>query len=172
MKPAIVILIVIGALQVAGCTSGAVTAQTQPPTNEQAPSAAADAAGPRSETIPDGTWQSVRTRDAAKRAGLSDPEIDGAIGEGNQAAFSLSLAAGRYSIFVAPDVGKAEVGDLGTYEYREDGVLATTSESEGCPSCVLPITWSVDGDTLSLTLDHDRTTAERFVIDGTWTRLP
>jgi hypothetical protein len=136
-------------------------------------SPAVDSTGPRSHTIPEGTWgQSVRTRVAGYRAGLSAAEITGAIGEGTQATFSITLAAGRYSIFVAPDIGVAEVGDKGTYEYRQDGVLASTSESDGCPGCVLPITWSIDGDTLSLTLDHDRTTAEKFVINGTWTRLP
>jgi hypothetical protein len=66
------------------------------------------------------------------------------------------------------------VGDLGSYVYREDGALVTTSESGGCLGCVLPISWSIDGDRLSLTINQEKggTTdaAERFVIDGTWTR--
>jgi len=36
------------------------------------------------------------------------------------------------------------------------------------------ITWSIDGDTLSLTFwdEEGVTPVERFVIDGTWKRLP
>ena len=68
------------------------------------------------------------------------------------------------------------MGDKGTYVYREDGALVTTSESQGCPGCVLPIDRSIEGDTLSLTLKQEggvtTDAAERFVIDGAWTRVP
>ena len=40
-------------------------------------------------------------------------------GEGTEETFSLTLAAGRYSIFVAPDLGVPEVGDQGAYDYHE-----------------------------------------------------
>ena len=182
MKSAMLIPVV-GALLLAGCTSGGVSAPSQSPADEKPSTVAVDAAGPRPDAIPEGTWRIVHTRDAANAAGLSPQEITGAIGEGPGATFSLTLAAGRYSTFVAPqrrvpEVGDqgAEVGDKGTYVYREDGALVTTSESQGCPGCVLPITWSIEGDTLSLTLKQEggvtTDAAERFVIDGAWTRVP
>ena len=175
MKSAMLIPVV-GALLLAGCTSGGVSAPTQPPADETPSTVAVDAAGPRPDAIPEGTWRIVRTRDAANAAGLSPQEITGAIGEGTGATFSLTLAAGRYSTFVAPQRRGPEVGDQGTYVYREGGALVTTSESQGCPGCVLPITWSIEGDTLSLTLKQEggvtTDAAERFVIDGTWTLVP
>ena len=59
MKPAILIPIVIGALVLAGCTSGPNTAPLPPPANEKV-TPAVNSTGPRSDTIPEGTWQSVR----------------------------------------------------------------------------------------------------------------
>jgi len=173
MKPKQVVSVLVVALTLTGCTSGTVTAPTQTPANQQGSTLAVDSTGPPSDTIPDGTtWQSVRARDAGRAAGLKPPELTGAIGDGTDATFSLTLVAGRFSIFVAPQRGVAEVGDLGTYSYRDDGALVTTSEGEGCPGCVDTIHWSIDGDTLSLTLqDKDATAAERFVINGTWKRL-
>jgi len=44
-----------------------------------------------SVTIPEGTRRGVRARDAANAAGLSPPEITGAIGESYEATFSLTL---------------------------------------------------------------------------------
>lgn len=79
MKSAMLIP-VLGALLLAGCTSGGVSAPSQPPAEEKPATVAVNAAGPRPDAIPEGTWrQSVRSAESpgdprrGRRAGTFSP---------------------------------------------------------------------------------------------------
>ena len=90
------------------------------------------------------------------------------LGRDGELPVLLQVIGDFWSITVTDDSGATDVGDLGSLTYEDDDRVVMTSDSEGCPGCVLTVTWSLEGDRLTLVMTPDTTATplERLVLEG------
>jgi hypothetical protein len=139
------------------CGSSGSTGSASPPAASSAPAANGNASTPaRNGSALEGTWRtgSVTPADVAaelRRAGLQkwiQPfRAKGGLGQSN--VFLLTLAGGVWHEGWSKDGGPYADNDDGTYRIAGDTVLYTP---DCCPAEIDTWRWSVQGDTLRLTL--------------------
>jgi hypothetical protein len=129
------------------------------------------------ETVPDGTYAKTVTLTDAHTLGIKDKEVlRTELGTDGEVTYTYRFAGDRWTQFGTYD-GVPEVGDLGTLSYDDEGKVALTSESDGCPGCVYVYDWQLNGKQLHMTLvGHDSLDGPedllvvRFVTEGVYAR--
>ncbi len=91
------------------------------------------------EVLPDSTWTKTVTLKQAKKAGVHQAQVPSNFGEDGLMPLTFVFESDSWAIMVVNDDGAAEPGDLGTLTYDDQGRLVTTSNSEGCPGCVITL---------------------------------
>jgi hypothetical protein len=149
---------------------------TPPTTTTSSGGSRVDTPGPAwtGEVIPDGTYGKSATIAEAKRLGLEKDVAAEILGEDGSQRLEIKIAGDRYVHFVEEDAAMV-VGDEGTATYDADGNWVATSESTGCPGCVLTFGWSLNGGRLTLTMldtteagDPVDVLVSRLVTEGEW----
>ena len=163
----------------AGCASGeaaesakgdnSASESTSPSPSSESADAPSDAwAG---EVLPDSTWTKTVTLKQAKKAGVPQAEVPPNFGEDGLMPLTFVFESDSWAIMVVNDDGAAEPGDLGTLTYDDQGRLVTTSNSEGCPGCVITLRWEVVRDTLTIaTVEKSGDPLEKLILSGQWER--
>jgi len=153
---------------------------SSPATSSTAPATPASTPTPvhAGETIPGGTYARTVTRADTRRLGLPKDKSAEVLDKDGEVAYSYRFAGDRWTLFGTYD-GVPEVGDLGTLTYDDEGNVAMTSASDGCPGCVYTYDWQLNGKQLNMTIvGHDSTDGPedllvvRLVTEGTYTRQP
>ena len=172
-------VIAITLLALAGCASGeaAESAKGESPASESTSpspsSASADAPSDAwtGEVLPDSTWTKTVTLKQAKKVEVPQAEVPSNFGEDGLMPLTLVFESDSWAIMVADDQGVDEPGDVGTLTYDDRGRLVTTSNSEGCPGCVVTLRWKVVGDTLTIAMvEKSGDPLEELVLSGQWER--
>ena len=173
MRPAPLAAALLGAILLASC------GDDTPRAASADPAAATPAASSPGEMIPDGTYAKTVTKAQARAAGITDKGLLSELGKDGETTYAFKFAGDRWTVFIIEDGAAPEPGDLGTLEYEGEGDVAMTSESDGCPQCVIRYGWQLTGDTLSLTIvGHESSggpqelAVVRFVTEGDFTRQP
>jgi len=152
-----------------GCTSDdepvvkpAASSETR--TASADPTATAAAAG---TVLPNGKWSKIATLAQLRKLGVTRKGMR-ELGRDGELPVLLQVIGDFWSITVTDDSGATDVGDLGSLTYEDDDRVVMTSDSEGCPGCVLTVTWSLEGDRLTLVMTPDTTATplERLVLEG------
>ncbi len=164
---------------ITGCASGgAVTdAPDRAAPTQSSPAPAVEATPTRPSydgpTVPNSSWTKELSAAQGRRAGMGRADILHHFEQDGRLPLSLELLDGSWSISVTNDAGVREPGDVGTFEYDDQGRLVMTSYSEGCPGCVSTLAWSLRGESLSLEPVGPLPGGEpleRLIMGGTWTR--
>lgn len=120
------------------------------------------------DRIPDGRYERVITPADAERLGVDAALAAEAFGDEFHVA--LEIEGDRWRQLVGANPDRLEVGDDGTSSYDDEGRWIATSESEGCPGCTAVVSWTLDGDTLVLSVPDLQDPIARIINDGTFVR--
>jgi len=139
------------------CGSSGSTGSASPPAASSVPAASGNANTPaRNGSALEGTWRTgsvtpadftAKLRQLGLQKWIQPFRANGGMGQSN--AFLLTLAGGAWHEGWSKDGGPFVDSDDGTYRIAGDTVLYTPS---CCPAEVDTWRWSVQGDTLRLTL--------------------
>jgi TRAP-type C4-dicarboxylate transport system substrate-binding protein len=132
------------------CSPAPTQTETTPDDGLPAESPSTTEASSSAETIPPGTYSRVILRDEAIAEGFDPELVDAMLGPDGELPEAIEITPDGWLHHVTNDAGFSEVGDLGTYTYDEDGLLVLTSESTGCPGCVVVVDWTLTNGILAL----------------------
>ena len=79
-----------------------------------------------------------------------EAEVPSNFGEDGLMPLTFVFEGDSWAIMVVNDQGRPRPGDLGTLAYDDQGRLVTTSNSEGCPGCVITLEMEGCRDTLTI----------------------
>lgn len=178
MNRCVVVPLVCGLVILAGCGSddASSSASVSPvPVESDAPATAQSTVAPAgTHAIVDGTYVRTVVRAEAIAAGFDAPMVDEMLGPDGEMPLTFKFQGDRWTIFVTDDTGVIEMGDGGTQGIDDDGQLVQTSESEGCPGCVIILDWAVDGDTLTLKCapgdNPECQDGDKVILEGAWVK--